>query len=356
MKIIRVGVIGTGWGELQISAFQRVKEVQVVAVCDADAARAAEIGKRMNIAQTFSDYRELIARDDIDLVSIAAPPEMHKKIAEAALQARKHIICEKPLGLNAREANAMLARAQEQGVAHAVDFEMRFLPAFQYAKELIDEDYLGGLLRVDVTMAMEQPWGEHGKWAADDARGGGVLMEVGTHFIDALQWWFGGARAVIANRRTLFPKVKMPFESAEGNGNQKDALVTGDDAFWCALQFARGGEALISFVTGARHDPGWSISASGTLGTLVVKSGELWGRREGDHELAPLGIPKRLDLEQKPNDALMWGMVKLFERVAAKIQSGKSDPFPTFADGVAVAQIVDAIKCASDEKRWVEVN
>jgi predicted dehydrogenase len=228
-----------------------------------------------------------------------------------------------------------------------VDFEMRFLPAFQYAKELIDEDYLGQFLRVDVTMTMEQAWGEHGNWAADDARGGGVLMEVGAHFLDALLWWFGDVRAGIADRRTLFST--LPQLSSVGRGEQAD------DSFWCTLEFARGGQGVLSFVTGARHDPGWTITAIGSVGTLVIKSGELWGRRDGDLHMAPLAIPQRLEQKEKPNDPLLWGMVRLFERVAVQIQSGAALPFPTFRDGVAVAQVIDAIKRASDEQQWIRV-
>ncbi|MBI3741433.1 MAG: hypothetical protein HY257_06720 [Chloroflexi bacterium] len=79
------------------------------------------------------------------------------------------------------------------------------------------------------------------------------------------------------------------------------------------------------------------------------------GRRDGDLHLEPLAIPKRLEQNEKPNDPLMWGMVKLFERVAAKILSGESLPFPDFCDGVAVAQMIDAIKRASDAREWIQV-
>ncbi|MBI3915233.1 MAG: Gfo/Idh/MocA family oxidoreductase [Chloroflexi bacterium] len=356
MEPVQVGVIGTGWGELQIAAWQRVKNARVVAVCDLDAARAADLAKRMKIERSFTDYRQLLAIKELQLVSIAAPTDTHRSIADAALIAGKHVVCEKPLALDAREAQSLLARAEEHRAVHAVNFEMRYLPGFQYAKELIDEDYLGQLLRVDVTMAMENPWGEHGKWAADDARGGGVLMELGSHFIDALHWWFDDARAVLAGRRTLFPKVKSQMALAGGNGKSVDPIVTADDAFWCVMQFARGGEALLNFVTGARHDPGWTINAHGSLGTLVIKNGELWGRRDGDRELAPLGIPKRLEVTEKPNDPLLWGMVKLFERVVARIQGDNAQIFPDFRDGVALARTIDAIKCASDEQEWVEVD
>ncbi len=356
MAQVLVGVIGTGWGQLHIEVLRRIKNVDVVAVCDVDEARATSIAQKYSIEQTYTDFHDLIANKAVDLISIAAPPEWHNAIAHAAIDAGKHIWCEKPLALNANDAREILALAQSKKIVHAVDFEMRFLPAFAYAKELIDEDYLGPLLRVDVTMTMERPWGEHGNWAADDARGGGVLMEVGSHFIDALRWWFGDVHAVLAGRQTHFPSVRIATQKDSGDGSGVNLQVTGDDAFWCVMQFARGGEALVNFMTGARHDPGWTIRAYGQSGTLLIQSGQLLGMRVGDREMAILPIPKRLELSDQPRDPLRWGMAKLAERVVAKIdQTREALAFPDFGDGVAVMEIIDAIRRASVERRWVSV-
>ncbi len=356
MGKLRVGVVGAGWGQLQIEAFQRVRGLEVTALCDVDAARAGELAKQYQIDRTCVEYRDLLADAAIDLVSIASPPDLHESMARAAIDAGKAVLCEKPLALDARAARELLDCAQARGIVHAVDFEMRYLPALAYCKELIDEEYLGRLLRVDVTMAMERPWGVHGHWAADDARGGGVLMEVGANFIDILRWWFGDVSAVLANRRTHFPTIRVARPKGVPGDGFENRRVTGDDAFWLVLQFARGGEALVSFVTGARHDPGWTISAYGDNGSLVVSSGQLIGRRDGDREMAILPIPKRLELGDNPRDPLMWSMARLAERVAAKMNDVRSAlAFPDFSDGVAVAQIVDAIRRASDERAWVNV-
>jgi predicted dehydrogenase len=352
----RVGIIGTGWGQLQIEAFRRVRDAEVVALCDVDPARAENLATQHKIDRAFGDYRELITDAAVDLVSIAAPPEFHGTMVRATIDAGKHVLCEKPLALNARGAREVLDCAQARGIVHAVDFEMRFLPALAYCKELIDEQYLGELLRVDVTMAMQHPWGAHGNWAADDARGGGVLMEMGANFIDVLRWWFGDVRAVLASRQTHFPTLRVPKPKGGKDDGFESMVVSGDDAFWSVMDFAHGGEALVSFVTGARHDPGWTISAYGKKGSLVVNSGQLIGMRDGDREMALLPIPKRLELGDNPRDPLMWSMVKLAERMVAKIhRAHDAPPFPDFRDGFAVAQIIDAICRASDERTWVSV-
>ena len=354
MKPVRVGVIGAGWGQLQIESFRRVRAMEVVALCDSDKAKLESVAKRYKIATTFSNHRDLLARDDVDLISIATPPGLHYAITRAAIDAGKHVVCEKPFTLAENDARDLLAHAEKQNIVHAVDYEMRYLPAIAYAKELIDEEYLGQLLRVDVTMTLPVAWGrEHGNWAADDARGGGVLMELGLHFIDILRWWFGDVRAVIAERRTNFPTFKIPYASGNGFTTQ---TITGDDAFWCVFRFARGGEAVLNFISGARYDPGWTVGAYGQTGSLVVQSGGLLGMRDGDREMAVLPIPKRIELGDNPRDPLMWGIVKLFERVAAKInREDDAKPFPDFRDGVENLRLIHAIRRAAQERKWVEL-
>lgn len=357
MTKIRVGIVGTGWGQLQIESFKRAHDYQVVALCDIDQTRMNDVAKKYKIEQTYSDYRDLVGRREVDLVSIAAPPDLHQAMTQAAIDAGKHVLVEKPIALDTADARALLQSAEASGVVHAVDFEMRFLPALAYCKELIDEQYLGQLLRVDVTMGLARPWGEHGNWAADDARGGGILAELGAHFIDTLLWWFGDVRAVTAARRTHFPIIKL----AQIDPKSKETIlvkkpVTGDDAFWTAMQFERGGEALLNFVTGSGQEIGWTISAYGSLGSLIVQSGQLTGMREDDREMAILPIPKRLELGDNPKDPLMWSMAKLADQMATKIRGERdAKPFPDFRDGVAVARVIDTIRRASDARGWAEV-
>lgn len=356
MKTQRVGIVGTGWGKLQVESLRRVRGVQVAAICDTDAARLEQTARQYNIPETFANYGEMLAGDHVDWVCIAAPPELHQPMVASALQAGKHVLCEKPIALSTKDARALLEIAEAKGIVHAVDFEMRYLPAHAYAKELIDEDYVGPVHRVDVTMTMERPWGEHGTWAAELTQGGGVLTELGSHFIDTLLWWFGDVSAVLAGTRTHFPTIRIPGKKESGNGSSVRKIVTGDDAFWCVLQFKRGGEALVNFVTGARYDPGWTIGAYGQTGSLIVKSGQLLGMRDGDREIGILPIPKRLEIRTQPSDPLMWAMARLMERQLAKINAvPDSPPVPGFGDAVAVSQVIDAIRRSSDERRWVSV-
>jgi predicted dehydrogenase len=352
---VRVGVIGTGWGEMHIDAFKRIKNAEVVAVCDLNARRATEVARNARITHLYENYADLLAQADIDLVVVATPPETQREIVEQVLAAKKNVLCETPLGLNRREGQALLDAAEKSGVVHGVAIQTRYLPSYAYAKELIDEEYLGTFLRASVTMTMARPWGTNGNWAADETRGGGVLTGVAIHFIDALRRWFGPVEAVMADRTTLFPEIKVAVKAGKEMQVEK-WRATADDAFLSLLRFERGGTAILNFISGARQDAGWTIALYGTRGSLQITSGTLGGMREGEREWGLLEIPRRLELPDRPREPLMWALARLGEGLVAQIRGEKVEvPPPTFRDGLENLKIVDAIKCSSDDMLWASV-
>ncbi len=355
MKALHVAVIGTGWGEIHIDAFKRVKNAELVALCDVNKARGMEVAKNAKIPKFFAEYDELLAQTDVDLVSVATPPATHKEIVLKALAAGKHVLCETPLGLNRHEAEAMLKAAQTGGRVHGVAIQTRYLPGYAYAKELIDEDYLGTFLRANVNMTIARPWGMSGNWAADETRGGGVLTDVAIHFVDALRWWFGPIEAVMADRVTLFPEMKVEVKAGKETQFEK-WRATADDAFTSLLRFERGGTATLNFVSGARQDAGWTIALYGSRGSLQITSGSLGGMREGEREWGELEVPRRLELPDRPREPLMWALVRLVEDLLGQVRGEKIDnPPPNFRDGFENLKVVDAIKRSSDDMMWVAV-
>lgn len=355
MKSIRVGVVGTGWGEMHIDAFKRIRNAEVVAICDLDEKRAAEVAKNAKIAHFFVDPEDMLAKSDLNLVSIATPPATHRNIVLQALAAGKHVLCETPLGLNRHEAKEMCVAAESSRLVHGIANQTRYLPSYAYAKELIDEEYLGSFLRANISMTMARPWGTSGTWAADDARGGGILSDVAIHFVDALRWWFGPVEAVMADRATLFPEIQAPVKVGAQSPEQK-LRATADDAFTSLLRFKRGGLAVLNFISGARQDAGWMIGLYGSKGSLQITSGSLAGMRAGDKEWGLLEIPRRLELPDRPREPLLWALVRLGEALLQRMRGEKPAPEPpSFRDGVENSKIVDAIKRSSDDMLWVSV-
>ena len=175
---LRVGVIGTGFGaEVQIPAFLAHPRVEVVAIASGTPGRAREVAGRFEIPHAFDDYRAMVATAELDLVSITSPPDTHHPATLAALARRRHVLCEKPMALNAAQAEEMLREAERQGVTHVIDHELRFNPNRRKIKRLIEERFIGaprhalitvvGTGRADAT----RPW----TWWSDARRGGGIL-------------------------------------------------------------------------------------------------------------------------------------------------------------------------------------
>src|SRR5437773_296839 len=137
-KAIRIGIIGAGFARTtQIPGFKNCKGARIVAIASAHREHAEEVAQEFDIPNVESDWRTLVARDDIDLVSIVTPVVTHCEMALAALDAGKAVLCEKPMAMNAEEALRMTERARAVGVLALIDHELRFLPGRLKMRELL---------------------------------------------------------------------------------------------------------------------------------------------------------------------------------------------------------------------------
>lgn len=356
MKVIRAAVIGLAWGQLHIDALRRLKNVELIGVFDSDHSRAETIAKNAHVPRFFRNQEELLSQTDLDLVTVATPPATQKDIALKVMSAKKSLYCETPAGLNARDAQSLYETAQKLVIRHAVAFQTRYLPSYAYAKELIDEDYLGKFLRASITLTMAKAWGTNGNWAADDSRGGGILSGVASHFIDALQWWFGPIESVMADRQTLFSDIRQEVLAGKERKVEK-WRATADDSFLSLFRFENGGTAILNFISGARHEPGWTIGLYGSRGTLVITSGTLSGKLDTERDFGLIEIPRRLELPDRPREPLMWASVRLLEGLTAQIRGEKLEgsSLPSLRDAVRNHKVMDAIRRSSDDMMWASV-
>lgn len=137
MSPLRVGVVGAGIGVHYAESFQRVRDVEVVALCAGSTRNAAPAADRLGIEAVFTDFDEMLSQLELDIVAIATPNDLHHSMTLAALEAGAHVLCDKPLALNATEAREMLEAAQRRGLRHIVPFWWRFLPVVTRAHELL---------------------------------------------------------------------------------------------------------------------------------------------------------------------------------------------------------------------------
>jgi len=350
---LRVGVIGTGFGaEVQIPAFQAHPRVEMVAVTSGTPGRAREVAGRFEIPQAFDDYRDMVAKADLDLVSITSPPETHHPAALAALARGRHVLCEKPMALNAAQAAEMLREAERQGVTHVLDHELRFNPNRRKIKRLIEERFIGaprhalitvvGTGRADAT----RPW----TWWADARRGGGILGAQGSHQIDLLRYFLGEVAAVSGTTETYVKERPDPG----GSGRR---AVTSDDFTSFSLRFASGAVGTVVNSAVAAHEVGPRTEIWGEEGTLILDQEErLWGARGGEG-LKEITEPETLEAPPGMHYASLWGLS--FVRLAAHVVNAILDEAPvapaaTFADGLQVQRVLDTVRAAAGRQAQLE--
>src|SRR5438093_2405826 len=177
----KIGIIGRGWGAKVQEPLFREAGLDIVKVA----------GR--------SEWRNVVASREIDLVIVAMPPFTHLEIASAALDAGKHVICEKPTAMNAKEAEQLVATAKRHPSQIAlIDHELRFLPAWRTARERIGE--IGPLRHAEVRYASPSRGDRNREWNwwSDAKQGGGIWGAVGSHFIDALRYFGWEIEAVQA--------------------------------------------------------------------------------------------------------------------------------------------------------------
>jgi len=200
MAQFRAGVIGLGIvSERIIGQFESQGDIAVVAVCDVATARVESYVKTHAGVAGFGDYKALLDVPDLDLVYVATPPAFHSDIVCAALNAGKHVLCEKPLANSLAEAEQMLAVARASGKVHALHFPLQYSAAVQEFEALYQSGFLGELRRVEVVMHFPEwprPW-QQNAWVGGRNQGG-YTLEVGVHFIQSVQRVFGPIADVVA--------------------------------------------------------------------------------------------------------------------------------------------------------------
>jgi predicted dehydrogenase len=194
MERVKIGIIGAGMiaHRSHAEAFQQVPEAEVVAVADVDAARAKEFAEKFDIPQVFASYEELLSKGGVDAVSVALPVFLHAPATIAALEAGKHVLCEKPMARSSAEAKAMVDAARKSGRKLAVYWRNRFGARALKAKQLIEAGDLGQIyytrtvgLRWRGRPGFDARMASFGRWfGSKEQAGGGALMDIGGYNLD----------------------------------------------------------------------------------------------------------------------------------------------------------------------------
>jgi len=228
---VKVGIIGSQFeADIHAASFQIVPdEAEVVAVASPTPGNAKKLADKYGIARVFSDYKKMLAEEDIKMVTIAAPNYLHAQMTVDIASAGKHVVCEKPLCMTMEEADMMIETCRSKGVLLMYAEELFFTPKYVKAKEMADQGAFG---KVYMVKQAEKHFGPHAPWFWDvEKSGGGVFMDMGCHGI-AFCYWFLDRPEI----KTVYCQMATHVHSDK---------TKGEDNSICILEFANGAVGLI---------------------------------------------------------------------------------------------------------------
>jgi predicted dehydrogenase len=373
-KEIRIGLIGCGFmGRTHSNGYNRVSNFfpalqytpVLQAVCARNGEKAKAFAEQWGYASYETDWRAVIARNDIDAVDICTPNNMHAEIAIAAAKAGKMVLTEKPLSSTLHDAEKMVEAVEAAGVANTVWYNYRRIPAVTLAKQIIDSGKLGKIFHYradflqDWTINPDVPQGGEGTWRLDvDAAGSGVTGDLLAHCIDTAMWLNGAITDVSAVTETF---VKERVHSASG----KKEKVGIDDACIFHCHFANGSLGLFESTRYARgHKAEYTFEINGEHASIRWNLHDLNRLEYFDHNDDSIVRGWRSVLVTDGDQPYMgkwWvpGLIIGYEhtfihQVADFLKSleDKSPCAPTFRDALATQKVCDAVIASANEKAW----
>jgi predicted dehydrogenase len=383
---LRVGMVGYAFmGAAHSQAWRTVNRAfdlplraRMAAVCGRDEDKVRAAATRLGWERTYTDWRELVAADDIDVVDICTPGDSHCEIALAALAAGKHVLCEKPLANTVEEAREMVAAAETAragGARSMCGFNYRRVPAVTYLRQLVAAGRLGTIRHVRAVYLQD--------WIVDpqfplvwrlqkDMAGSGALGDIGAHIVDLTQFVTGQAITGVSALTETFVRERPLPSAASGlsaESSTETGMVTVDDAALFLARLSGGAVATYEatrFATGRKN--GLRVEINGSLGSAVFDLERL-NELEFYDAAAPgaeQGFTRILVTEpDHPYLAAWWppGHIIGYEHsfthqmrdFVEAVAVGK-DPEPSFADALQVQQVLDSVeRSAASGAGWTEV-
>ena len=381
---LRVGMVGYAFmGAAHSQAWRtaprffdlpRTPVMRVLGGRDAAAVKAA--ADRLGWQESVTSWQELVDRDDVDLVDICSPGRTHAEIAVAALEAGKHVLCEKPLANTVAEAELMVAAAQAaaaRGVRSMVGYTYRRVPAVRLARTLVEQGRIGTIRHVRVQYL--QDWLTDPEaplsWRLDkEAAGSGALGDIASHAVDLAQYVTGERLTGVSALLETFVRerpVAAEFSGLHGTAGTERGPVTVDDAAVFLARLSGGGLGVFEatrFATGRKN--ALRLEVNGERGSLAFDFEDMnvLHVHDATEDAAVAGFRRVVVTEPQHAYIAHWwpaghglGYEHAFTHqvvdLVGDIAAGR-DPRPSFADGLGVQRVLEAVeRSAADESRWV---
>jgi predicted dehydrogenase len=282
MKALKLGIIGTG-GILRgahMRGWTSSSDVEIVAFCDISEERAKALADDYGVSRIYTDYRELLAQPDIDIVDICTPNVYHSEIAVAALQAGKHVFCEKPDAINPEEAMKMAHAALTNDKVLMTMRNNRFRPASQFLKKYIEGGHMGEIYTGRCGWVRRRGIPGKGGWfTTKELSGGGPLIDLGVHFIDLAIWLMGNPKpvSVVGATYTKFANSSLSDSVHSRFGQPKpEGTFDVEDLATGFIRFESGATLQIEFSWASNVEEEMNfLELRGTQSGFSFKKGEL---------------------------------------------------------------------------------
>ncbi len=357
MSALRVAIVGCGGITLQnhLPGFALCPDTCVVALCDADPAALERARQQTGVVVTSTRFEEIVTRDDVDAVVIATPNFTHAPIAHAAIAAGKHVLCEKPIAMNAAEARGMAEAADRASVRHMTAFTYRFVPAMRYLSHLVREGVLGDIrhyrsCRLQDWGTRNLGWRQVRKLAAT-----GELGDMLSHRIDFAHLLVGPVQRLVANLKNLTPvrdghandtddwvAILADFRNGATGVLESSKLASGRNESWRSLDTVEvnGSQASAVFITGKWNE--LQLGRAGGPGLEIVPVPREFWTWPGAPRDPGVGDP-----------LVTFRYDQAFEFVDA-IRTQRPC-VPGFHEGARVLLVMDAAVRSAETRQWVEL-
>jgi predicted dehydrogenase len=370
IRDIKAAVVGTGFiGVVHVEALRRLG-VEVTGIVGSSPERAAEKARAAGLPAPYPSFEAMLDDPAVDVVHLTTPNHLHHAQVRDTLAAGKHVVCEKPLAMNSDETGELLRLAEESGLVHAVNFNVRFYAQNQEARARVEAGEIGDVRLVSGGylqdwLLLDTDW----NWRLDPAAGGSLraVGDIGSHWIDLVTFVTGRhVEAVMADLTTFVGVRKQPTGPVEtfseaGAGETVDTVMETEDAAGILLRLTGGARAVVTISqvsAGRKNRLSWEIDGSeSALAWHSEAPEELWiGHRGRPNELL---LNERGDYPPGHAEGFPDTFKQLYRAVYAAVANGgpPDEPdYPTFADGHEEALIADAVARSHAEQRWVTVD
>jgi predicted dehydrogenase len=362
---LRVGVLGAGaWATFaHLPGFRRDDRCEIVAIADPQAELARAAADRFEIPTVAVDHQALVERDDIDLIDVCTPSHTHFELASAALEAGKHVLCEKPVAYDFRQTRRAAALARQKGLKTKLGFTFRYAPAMRYMRELVARGFIGqpfifnGFEQNSQWLDPQTPLRQANHLADQSVLQVSSLEGYGAPIIDIAHLLVGAdLSAVVGTMRNFIPERVV-----RATGRMMRMNIDDGDIFMG--EFANGALCSIqtSFVTVGNY-PGIEARIYGSKGALICRLVEeggicerLWSATPDQVEFRELPVPERFyppgGSREEPWRSLFYAnLVSSFiDEILGEVPGNEGN----FDDGAWVQETINAVEASYRERRWV---